>query len=233
MANPVNISWTDDLKIHALSKSEIMIGIASIPVIGNLMCCIKYVKEAIIGKSFFPPPIQVGCLREAARRWHYGTKKHSYEIAALYLARYPNRPEEKQANALRSAVIVKNEEVFNLILNSREWSTQTLTNLLEYVDSENNAQLILDKDNEFTNEDIGEVFNFHCLTYEESKHSLLQFLISKYPQMAIDHVGKALIDLVKNKNTLKPIQLLLNHFPDINENDRKKALIEAFKKKNK
>ena len=47
VANPVKTSWTDDIKIHVLSKSASNAGMASIPFVGNITCLVEYVADAI------------------------------------------------------------------------------------------------------------------------------------------------------------------------------------------
>ena len=232
VANPVKTSWTDDIKIHVLSKSELLAGTAMIPFFGNFVLLLQNVKHVITGRST-AGLLQKGYLREASRRWHYGTKKHYYEITALYLARNPNRSEKKLAKPLRFAAD-NNKEVFELILNSRNWSDQTIKDTLKYTKTTEFAKLILDKyKHTLSNEDAGEVLRSYCFIYMDSDYSIVEFLVSKYPQMDIDSVGKALYWLAENEKAFKAIYFLLNKFPNIEEKYRKEALLKASKNKNK
>ncbi len=236
VANPVKTSWTDDIKIHVLSKDNFMAGIASIPVVGNLTCLIVYVKLAIakVTDDFIIGGPK-GYLAESSRGWHYGTKKHSYEITALYLARNPNRQEHKHAKSLCFAASTENEEVFKLILNSRHWTFESLKNTLMDTHNINNANLILDQyKNALTNKnkEMGEVLRSHCFWYGESHYPIIEFLVSNFPQMDVSCVGQALTRLAQYRNTLKPISLLLTKFPGIDEKDMKEVLLKASEKNN-
>ncbi len=179
----------------------------------------------------------MGYLGESSRRWYYGTKKHSYEITALYLARNPNRSEEKQLKSLRFADSAKNEEAFKLILNSRDWTSESLKSSLNQTHNSNIAKLILDKcGGTLSNEDAEEILNSHCYKYNESDYPIIKLLTSKYPEMDIHRVGQALSRLAPYRNTFrntfKAIDFLLTHFPAISKEDRKEALLAASKKQN-
>lgn len=119
-ANPVKTSWKDDIKIHLLSKDSFFAGIFMIPVLGNITTLIihhfdnfpDYLDDAITGSS-------------------WGIKKHSYEVAALDLARHPNRQEHQLIHYLQHAANEGNEEIVRLILDSnKNWSSSAIRTVL-------------------------------------------------------------------------------------------------------
>lgn len=131
---PVKTSWSDDIKIHALSKDALMASIAMLPILGNLTCLLSYVleKRVLMGS--------LGYLGEAAIQHNWGLKKHSYEVVSLHLARNP-KIEKKLTNALEKAARNGNQEIFKLILDSRnDWSSKSIENALTYTTTLSNKQ---------------------------------------------------------------------------------------------
>jgi hypothetical protein len=237
--NPVATSWTDDIKIHALSKSDFMTGVASIPIIGNLTCLIYYVRNAIIKfrfpstggiklRVFVDPGMPMGYLGEASRGWSYGTKKHRHEITALYLARNPNRSEEKMVKSLEFAAIGNKLEHFKQIFDSRVWSNDVLRDFLKHNTNEEAATYVLDNDNDsLTNEDAENILERHCSYYKKNSLPIIKLLTEKYPNMDVAVVSKALVSLADQRNSAEAVDFLLENYPEITTDDKNEAFLKA------
>lgn len=203
--NPVKTTFIDDLKINTLSKNRFMAAIAMIPIVGNLTCLVWYVMEAtaklregfILGGS-------MGYLGEASRGWHYGTKKHGREIAALYLERNPNRSMKKMEKSLAFAAISSNEEVFNLILDSRSnWSKETIEDALINTNSLSRFKTLLTK--EYSPKlqiSMKKVFTERCAlrSYSRSKEQNLLIFNHMVDSYSFDNqtLSKALTSLIES-----------------------------------
>lgn len=222
----MDTSWTDDIKIHALSKSHFIAGVALLPVVGNLVCLVKYVVNYNSDRSTV-------YLEEASRKRYFGTKKHSDEIKRLYISRKKHLPEKELAKSLRIAAVNANEETLKLILESRDWTTSTLKNTLKDVHSKESAQLLLDKcKDELTNEEVGEILIAHCSNYKETSYPIIELLTREFHKISIDSVGDAIVEIAENANAKEPMGLLLNKFPNIDKGKKDKAILKAFRNKN-
>lgn len=234
--NPVNVSLIDDIKIHVLSKNEFIAGIAMIPIVGNLTALIYHLKYAIEKAkgmlSFEWRPM--GYLAEATRVHSWGLKKHSHEVAALYLARNPNRSEEKLGKALSFAAIAKgNQEIFKLILDSRTtWSSNTIKKVLECTDSIEIAKLVLDKHSTvLTDQQAGSIVEY-CTgrSYKKNNFGIIELLLTTYPSMHLDQIGSGLEGAARNENGSDLIELLITRFPKIEKEYMAAALKKASEK---
>jgi hypothetical protein len=218
VANPVNTSWKDDIKIHVLSKDDFIAGISMIPIVGNLTVLVHHIINWM----------QMGYLGEATRAFSFGLKNHSYEVVALYLARNPDRSEEKICKALRFAASVGKEDIVKLILDSRNtWSSDSIEKVLKFAKDAKIAKIILDQyADRLTDKQAGSVLS---LLAGWNKYSVIKLLIATYPNIDINEVGQGLERAARRKDALDIVHLLLNRFPQIEEKYVAKALEEASK----
>ena len=228
-AAPITPSWTDDIKIHMLSKDAFLAGVAMIPFIGNWACLIYQLKNTIDkgGFLYFGP---LGYLSEATRKWNWGLKTHSLEVATLYLARNPNRSEEKLVKALKFAGIAKNKEIFQLILNSRtDWSSASIESVLMSASNTEIVALVLEKYKfSITNEKAAHILYYYTNAFfnnNSERLSLIQLLLDTYQEIDINWVGRSLEGAVNNADC-DVVDLLLTRFPNI----KIEYLVDALKK---
>lgn len=225
VVNPVNTSWVDDIKIYALSKSDLVAGVAMIPVVGNLAVLIYQAKVALGYEWPFEPR---GYLEEAARGWRYGCEKHKLEIVSLYLARNPNRKEEKLRNALCSAAISsKNKEVFQLILDSRKnWSAETICHVLKSCRSIEITKLVLDEYSDLLSADqVGTILKYQA---ESKCQEIVEVLFERYPEIDQKTIAAALKNASKNHRE-EIIRYLLVKIPQPEPELLETLLTDAYK----
>lgn len=232
VANPVNTSWKDDIKIHVLSKDDFIARIAMIPVIGNLTALSYHLSDAIDkarGMWLLGPK---GYLAEATRAFSWSLKKHNLEVVALYLARNPNRPEEKLKNALRFALVAGKEEIVKLILDSRTtWSSDSIEYVLKFAKDTKTANIILEKySNILTDKQAGSVLSsFAGRFFSEDNSSLIKLLLTYYPNIDITGVSRGLENAAGTTGGFNIVCLLLDRFPKIEETYMANALENASK----
>lgn len=141
-ANPTKPHWSDDIKIHVLSKSKFDCIVGLIPFFGNLVNLVKVVLDGL------PRHLMVAVVR------------NNVELVKLYLVNHPLTNPRKAEKILSQAAYSSNLETFNLILNSRAWDVETLRSALRscwYADEgrEKIANRILDYYHEkFKNQEI-------------------------------------------------------------------------------
>lgn len=230
VANPVKRSWKNDLKIHALSKNHSMIGIASIPFIGNVYCAGTYLGELLSNLLFGR---STGYLEDSSRKGSFRANKHSYEITKLYFAGGRKIPEDELKEVLISADRGQKEGLFELILKDMNLSLSVLKDLLKRVQSKENAKLLLEKCNgELTDADAGEILFGKSVLYNESKYPIIEFLVDNFPGIDIDSVGHAIVELTRYKDSYKAIELLLKKSSNLHKKDLNKAIENSAHEKN-
>jgi hypothetical protein len=229
VANPVNPSWKDDIKIHVLSKSAFTAGISMIPFLGNLTCLTYYVLNALVkarGMKLRGGPI--GYLGEAIRASNWGLKKHNYEVVALYLARNPTRLEEKLRKALVFAAREGNKDIFELILGSR--TTWSVNSIIESLRSSTNAEIaciILEKySSVLTDKQAADILSHFVGCSARNNYDLIELFIQTYPKMDINEMGHSLEKAAGKEGAYNIVELLLKHFPCIKD----QYLVAALKK---
>lgn len=233
VANPVNTSWRDDIKIHILSKDDFIAGISMIPIVGNLTALAYHLSNAIAKvQERWVLGGPKGYLGEATRAFSWGLKKHNYEVVALYLARNPNRSEEKLSKALRFAASAGKEEIVKLILDSRnDWSSNSIKEALKFTKDTKIAKIILENcSNILTDKDAGSVVSYLAGNFMQNNYSLIELLIANYPNIDITEIGRALVRASGEEDSFNIVYLLLNSFPKIEEKHIEKALEEASNK---
>lgn len=240
IANPVKTSCKDDIKIHVLSKGDFLTYFSMIPIIGNLVAFVYHIRAAIDNarkKTKGGPP---DYLEKATRAYSWGLKKHGYEVAALYLARNPNRPENEMREALRYAAFLGNEEIFKLILNSRStWPSDSIEEALKFAKNTTIAKIILEKyAHILTDKQAGQVLNslLHLGNLGPNSYNLIELLLITYPNIDIDEVGRCLEKAAGEKkafggiyygDAFEFVSLLLERCPQIEEKYKAKALEAA------
>lgn len=230
-ANPVNTSWTDDIKIHVLSKDDFIAGISMIPIVGNLTALAYHLRNALAkARGMFILGGPIGYLGEATRAFSWGLKKHSHEVVALYLARNPNRPEEKLCKALRFAVSAGKEDIVKLILESRAaWSSNSIEEVLKSTGDAKIAKIILQEYSHIlTGKQVGSILRYLAGNFLRNNYSLIELLISTYPDIDINEIGRTLESAAGSKSAFDTVSLLLRRFP-IDESYVAKALEKASK----
>lgn len=131
VANPVNNTWKNDIKIHVLNTPIPLATANMIPIVGNITALIFH---------FFPSS---GNLRTAI--YH-----DNIEVVKLCMPKFRERDEKHASEVLHSAIFNKNVEVFKTILNARNWSLESLeealrTSCLSSRRNEEICKLIIDK----------------------------------------------------------------------------------------
>ena len=139
-ANPVNATWRDDVKIHVMNKSNRDCLIGLVPVIGNLM---NFVNFILFG------------LRDQLM---YSVIESKTELVKLHLERHPLIDNPNAKKVLAQSAASSSIEVFNLILESRNWDMDSIVFAVsELVLPEENANLLLNYfDKDFKNSEIPE-----------------------------------------------------------------------------
>lgn len=225
VANPVNTSWKDDIKIHVLSKNQFIAKISMIPIFGNFIAISFLLADAI---EKYQGIHRLGYLRDATKAWNWGLKKHNYEVVALYLARNPQLSEEELKEDLRFAAQLGNEEVVKLILNSRNnWSSDSIEEVLKSTTTTQIAKIILNKYSvTLTDKQAGSVVSDLAGRFMQNNYDLICLLIKTYPNMDNAEVGEALLRAAGKKDARNIVSLLINNFHSkIDEN----AILNALK----
>ncbi|MBS0634311.1 MAG: hypothetical protein JSR37_02475 [Verrucomicrobia bacterium] len=225
--NPVKTSWTDDIKIHALSKDSFVAKIASIPFVGNIVSFIDYV--FLPKKRLFGP---MGYLAEASRQWNDGCKKHGYEITALYLARNPQRSEKSLGNALAFAAGANSPDSFKLIFDSRtDWTAETVRWTIKSAKREADVQLILDKYKSLiTDDDAGEIIRSLAIGAGEERAPIIKLLLEAFPNISSEYLGEALVRASQGYYSEAAFMTILEHADRIKQEHLDEALARASEK---
>lgn len=113
--NPNGASLADKIKIHLINKTKFDCLMGLLPFFGNFVNAIYYVK--------------FGLTRELTT----AVVTNNIEVVKLYLANYPLQNDKKAEKILSQAAFSSNVELFNLILNSRQWNSQAIVNALNSV----------------------------------------------------------------------------------------------------
>ncbi|MCE5293390.1 MAG: hypothetical protein LLF94_02090 [Chlamydiales bacterium] len=199
-AAPLNTSWTDDVKIHVLSKDRSAALIAMIPVIGNLTTfSVNAQNDAAKANRMIIIGGPMGYLAEASRRWSVSLKTHSQEVAALYLARNPNRPLATMEKSLKFAVACDNKPVIKLIVDSRnDWSTEGIIEALKHSRTPQTSTYLLDNFlQKVKASDMGQVLEYVLSSYQNNKTVLANVLLQYFPDMPIESVAKGVHKLME------------------------------------
>lgn len=206
VANPVNPSWKDDIKIHALSKDHFISSMSAIPIFGNFFALFYHAIHAIAkARGGFIIGGPRGYLCEATRAFSWGMRKHGPEVVALYLARNKDRPEQSLKKALTTAAYLGNKEVFKLILDSRTWSSRSIQHALCYAKNTEIAVLILEKYQSILNSGQVELI-LNTFSDDKEKYSLVELLIATYPNIDL---RSGIEQTAGSKDGFKTLDLLL------------------------
>lgn len=233
VANPVNTSWKDDIKIHVLSKDDFIAGISMIPIAGNLIALAYHLANALAkARGMWMLGGQRGYLMEATRAFSWGLKKHSYEVVALYLARNPNLSEKKLRKALIFSASRGKEEIVKLILDSRSsWTSDSIEEILKFTKDTKTAKIILKKCSDtLTDEQAGSIVCSLASNFMQNNHSLIELLITTYPNIDINEIGLGLEKAAGKKDGFDIVCLFLERFPEIEEKYKANALDKASEK---
>lgn len=219
VANPVNSSWKDDLKIHYLSKDLLITCLSMIPFLGNFGAFIGHIINSNLSASK-TIGYRRGYLGEAAMQ-------NNYEVAALYLARNPNRPKERLENALTIAAIGNSSEIFKLILDSRnDWSKKFLMELFRHINSLDLSEYILKKYGSTLEDQSKEILSVAASTfYSKEPLPRIQLVLKYFPNAN----KESLINAVASSEDKMSINYL---FDLLNDEEIKKVIPEATKKQN-
>lgn len=236
IANPDTLSWKDDIKIHMLSKDDFMARIYMIPIMGNFTAIFYYLNNAVIraqtrgswigGFSRALRGVPLGYLGEAIRTFSWGLKRHNIEVVKLYLARNPDRSEEKLKNALKFAASLDKLEIFKLILDSRtDWSSNSIQEVLKLAESVEVANLVLERySSDLTGQQVGSILEFQLGSFKSDKQlELIELLLKTYQNIDMDKVGLSLKTAVMSNN-YNISKLLIDYYPKIGEKYHAAAL---------
>lgn len=229
-ANPFKeTSWKDDIKIYMLAKHHWITCISIIPIFGNLTCFAYYLAKCITHmrnpKTRSEPP-QNDYLRKAISQGSWGLEKHGVEVGVLALARHPVRTDEELEEALRLATSLDEKEIFNLILGSKKtpWPPESIEKALCFAKSGEIATSLLETAT-LTDEQAGSVVLYLSGNFRKNNTWLIQLILTYYPTIERDALGKSLAKAATKKSNESTILLLLNHSSKIEE----KYVIEALK----
>lgn len=227
-------SWKDDIKIHMLSKDQKLALFAMHP-IGSHVLYFKYLSdfsEYIVNSLTKKRNTQVddGYLLKALSM---NNKEHRNEVIALYLARNPNQSDEKLMRAFHQAAQMRtnnpeDKAVFDLIFNSRQWSSDSIVAVLKNVTDIETAQTILNKyKTTLSPTQAGSVLEAQGLN-KDVTNDLIKLILDAFPNIDKEAAGKCLqnVNLHANyfyqspeneKKCLAIIQTLFDRFPGIED----------------
>lgn len=219
--NPGNTLWRDDLKIHVISKDHWTAYISMVPVLGNAYAAGQYIVEAIskacCHKIFSPS----GYLTRAISGNDGGLDKHNLEVVRLYLARNPNRSEEKLVKCLRYAASIGKSAIVELILNSnsRVWTKDSIMSALRLAGNERVARKLLAKSN-LSGDELGSVLEnlaVHCNEHNDMLSALEHIYNTFKGQIPGKYLVSALVRLSGNERAQNLVTDIINRIFEIDQ----------------
>lgn len=219
VANPVNASWKDDIKIHILTKGIFEITAGLIPFYGNIACLVFNIFKIAQPSDIALP------LRYLIKAIGLKDEIEGYQLAAKLLKRYPDFTENEFSEALSLAAAREHIEVFELILNSRtQWSRNFVLDLLKTSKNEEVLKLLLDKYSTlFTKQELHDVINVG--SYGRPNLEKVKFLLDYYSKSDPNYPCESLLLAIKGEHKNCTVEFILKNYPDIDS----KTIGEALK----
>ncbi len=220
VANPVNASWKDDIKIHMLTKSTFEIITGLVPFYGNIACLVVNIFKIVQPSDIALPQqylLKAICLKD---------EKEGYQLTAKLLKRYPDDYTEKELRkALSVASEKENIDVCNLILNSSpQWSQNFVLDLLKTSKNKGVLKLLLDKYSTlFTKQELHDVINVG--SYGRPNLEKVKFLLDYYSKSNPNYPCESLLLAIQGEHKNYTVGFILKNYPDIDS----KTIGEALK----
>ena len=229
-ALPIKASWSDDIKIHVLTKDRFIARASMIPIVGNLLCLMSYAIFHVIKhnkKNVNKPYLASGYLRRAlSAEDTFGIKKHDVEVIALYLARKPQCSENKLISILYSDIAKNNPQISNLILNSKSnWTHNHLHAVLGVADETTAIRIY--------NKNIPKPTEEHAVTalytfIAKSNIKMVNCILDCYPSLDkdMDKITDVFHEAAFQQRS-NVVSYLFERFPNISEQVQMIALAKA------
>lgn len=130
VANPVQNSWKTALKIYALSRSNLLSAAIALPVIGNVIALVYYVRNAFYRmRNCWAPGVSLGSLNDAILA-DWSKNPRSEEVFRLCLSQHQQFSKEELFEALKIAELKGNTEAFKQLLDIDSWTPDELVQIV-------------------------------------------------------------------------------------------------------
>lgn len=219
---------SDELKIHILSKSQVLAALSCIPYVGNLCAGFAHLFSLL--------RIEKNDLKDAVSlEWPFwGANKNRNEVIALTL-KDSGISDQDLASSLKEAAQAKNGEAIKLIISSRDVLppkvVSEMANLLmclsTYKLDLDLQKFILDKLPASLSGD--EVHKALFGAIQGKSLEMVELILAKYPALERSYLIASLTTM--NDSVPKEVfKLLLAKCPDITDEELKSAYVNAYKR---